>query len=333
MRRLILVLIAIATVAFADTAKDPYAAWRDPIARMVGASHDGAVLAQLTDLGDTVGGRVSGTPRYAKAVEWAVAQLKAAGAQNVHLESFTLPRGWQRGTIRGAITAPVSRTVRVESVGWSPSTPAGGVRAPVIAVTFDALPSVKDLKGKIALVDLSALPEGPRGADTIDKSFAALKDAGALAALVQGSVSNNVVSTGIFSPAGRLAPLPAAIIGLEDAKLVARQLSRGPVTLELAITNAVTGPIQVANVIGELRGRDKPDEWVLVGAHLDSWDFATGSQDNGVGVALIIQTARLLATAGPLRRTVRFALQSRTTRAASTAALSNHPRVARAPYA
>src|SRR5258706_2590042 len=95
-----IVVLALATTASADTPKDPYAAWRAPIVKIVGASYDGAVYTQLADLGETVGPRVTGTPRYTKAVEWTSAQLRAAGAQNVHVESFTMEHGWQRGTTR-----------------------------------------------------------------------------------------------------------------------------------------------------------------------------------------------------------------------------------------
>jgi Zn-dependent M28 family amino/carboxypeptidase len=87
-----------------------------------------------------------------------------------------------------------------------------------------------------------------------------------------------------------------------------RLLDKGPVTIELQLTNTVTGPTEFVNVIGELPGKDKPAEWVLVGAHLDSWDFATGAADNGAGSVQVIQAARALATVAPLRRTIRFAL-------------------------
>ncbi len=121
-------------------------------------------------------------------------------------------------------------------------------------------------------------------------------------------MTNNVISTGAPSGAGNLLPLPGGVIGLEDGKALARQLETGAVTAEVEITNTITGPTQVANVIGELPGKSRAGDWLIVGGHLDSWDFATGAQDNGAGAVQVIQTARLLAAAGPLERTVRFAL-------------------------
>jgi hypothetical protein len=304
---LLLLVVAIAGTATADTPKDPYAGWREPIVKIVGASYDGRVHAQLDELTE-LGSRLSGSRGYGKAVDWAVVQLKAAGVQNVHVENATLEHGWQRGTTRGSITAPITRPLRVETIGWSPSTPPGGVRGLVIPIRVDALPPAKELKGKVGLVDLSLLPEGPDGGIAMHKGVAALYQAGMLAVLFQNPLPNNVVGTGNVLYGGRLVPLPIAEIGHEDGRLLARELVRGPVTVELAITNTITGPVKVASVIGELVGRERPAEWLLVGGHLDSWDFATGAQDNGTGVVQVIQTARLLGSAGPLRRTVRFAL-------------------------
>lgn len=93
-------LVALGTAAIAAPSKDPYVALRGPIARIVGGAYDGAALVQLTELTEKVGGRVTGTKAYGQAVIWAQAQLKAAGAQNVHVENFTIPHGWQRGTAR-----------------------------------------------------------------------------------------------------------------------------------------------------------------------------------------------------------------------------------------
>jgi Zn-dependent M28 family amino/carboxypeptidase len=102
--------------------------------------------------------------------------------------------------------------------------------------------------------------------------------------------------------------LPAAALGSEDAAHLFRALDAGKVTVELELQSTVTGPAQVPSVIAELPGTDPAAGWILIGAHLDSWDFATGSQDNGAGVIQVIATARALAAAGPLKRTVRFAL-------------------------
>ncbi len=299
-KRALLLILATSTVA---AGPDPYAAWREPIGRIVARSYDGNALAQLAELGDSIGPRLTGSPAYAKAADWAAAQLRAAGAQNVHFEKLTFEHGWQRGTARAAIIG--GRTLSVASFGWSPST-AGTARGQVVVVSsFDAMPA--NLAGKIVLATRKAFA-GPDRWETETKSLAAMKRNGALAILLEGGLPNNVIGATSLARGGKLMPLPGAIVGKEDALALMRQAARGAVTLELQITNTITGPVEVANVIGELPGKQSRDEWLLVGAHLDSWDLATGTSDNGAGVIQVIQAARALAAAGPLRRTVRFAL-------------------------
>jgi carboxypeptidase Q len=298
-----LVLLAASSAAIA--APDPYTAWRDPIAKVVGKSYDGNALAQLTELGDTFGPRVTGSQAHLKAADWAAAQFRAAGLQNVHFEKFRMEHGWQRGTARAAMITPLARPLHVESQGWAPSTP-GTVRGQVVVIdSFDALPP--QLAGKIAIVRRAAKSR-PGSWAAERKAMTAMAAARAHAVLLEGTMPNNVVGVGAPFTGGKLSPLPTGAIGNEDTAAIVRYLAKGPVTLELQITNTVTGPIDVPNVIGELPGKDRPDEWLLVGAHLDSWDLGTGSSDNGSGAVQVIQAARALAAVAPLRRTIRFAL-------------------------
>ncbi|MBL0213550.1 MAG: M20/M25/M40 family metallo-hydrolase [Myxococcales bacterium] len=306
-----LATLLLGTAAIAAPSKDPYAALRPSVAKIVGGSFDEAPLAQLAELTENIGGRVTGSKAYGQAVTWAMAQLTAAGAQHVHVEKFTLAHGWQRGPARGKVLSPRVRALHVESFGWAPSTPAGGVRGPVLLMHgFDDVPA--QVKGAIVVVERPSGGggPGPKRVLAMRKALTALHAGGARAVLVSmpASVTSNVLTTGSPFVDGQLAPLPAGVIGLEDERSIARAIDAGPVTVELEITNTVTGPIEVANVIGELPGKTRPNEWVLVGAHLDSWDFATGAQDNGAGVVQVLAAARLLAAAGPLERTVRFAL-------------------------
>ena len=103
--------------------------------------------------------------------------------------------------------------------------------------------------------------------------------------------------------------LPGAELGMEDAELIRRELEKGPVTVQLEITNTTSGPIPVNDVVAEIRGRELPDEWIIIGAHLDSWDFGTGAEDNGTGAASVLEVARAIAALGKApRRSIRFAL-------------------------
>ena len=303
--RSLLVLVLCSSTALAAPEKDPYAAWRGSIAKIVARSFEPGALAQLTELGDTFGSRVAGSPGYVKAAEWAAAQLRAAGAQNVHFEKFKLEHGWQRGTATAAIVGSPARPLHIASYGWSPST-AGTVRGEVVIATFDAIPA--KLTGKIVVVRRKSLPPGVGSILARRKAMADIKAAGGIAMLVEAAAPNNVLAATTPFFGGKLSPLPGAAVGQEDTAMIGRLAERGPVTLELQITNTITGPIEVANVIGELPGKEASGEWLLLGAHLDSWDFATGSSDNGSGVIQVLQAARALAVAGPLRRTVRFAL-------------------------
>ena len=271
------------------------------------------LLRQLTD---DIGARLVGSSAYERAVQWAVARFRQAGLTNVHTEEFTLPHAWQRGSARARIVTPVTRTLRIGSVGWGPSTPVGGVRGDVVMVSALSAAALKaqsaQLKNRIVLVDLErALPPGqPLAFAYLRDSFALFRELGVQAVLLPHDVPNNVagwVDTG--NGRGTLLPLPVGDIGWEDHHLLRRHLSRGPVTIEAEWQNEISGPIQVSNVVAEITGGELPHEWVLLGAHLDSWDLGTGAQDNGTGVIMVLEAARAIASVGkPPRRSIRFAL-------------------------
>jgi Zn-dependent M28 family amino/carboxypeptidase len=122
--------------------------------------------------------------------------------------------------------------------------------------------------------------------------------------------SNNVLSARSRGFGTEIGVLPSAQVGREDAQMIRRLLDKGAVRIAFELHNRVSAdPVTVNNVIAEIRGRERPDEWVIVGAHLDSWDFATGAQDNGTGVAMVLDAARAIAAVGRApRRSIRFAL-------------------------
>jgi len=290
MHRLALLALLCSTAAAAPD--------REAVAKIVGHSYDGDVLAKLGELSD-VGPRLVGTPTYQRAAELVARWLREAGLANVHFEKLTLAHGWTRGTATARVG---TRTLHVASWGWSPS---ATVRGPLVII-HDLDPAlVKDVKGKIVYVDYSEDGGGPQGKSWARHlaAIAAAKAGGALALLTEGGMPNSVVGTGAPSDGGNLAALPGGSMGREDGKWLTRQ--KDPI-VELAITNQITGPVEVVNVVGEIKGSSS--EWILLGAHLDSWDFATGTQDNGSGVAQVVAAARELAKAGPLVRSVRFAL-------------------------
>ena len=282
---------------------------------------NGRCFEFLQALSDDLGPRLTGTDNYERSVRWAVDTFHAIGIADVRLEPVVLPHGWQRGTARAQLLGRVPRALHVAAFGWSPPTPKNGVRAPLVhlADTTDGAVAAAKVRGAIVLIDRVSLV-GPavfhhgtveewqreRRAETL---YARLRDAGALAALVYARTANQVLSTGDPVDGAMVLPLPMAYVGNEDALLLRRQLAKGAVEIDLALETSITGPITVHNVVAELHGREQSDDVVMLGAHLDSWDFATGAQDNGSGVAQVIETARAIAALGTApRRSVRFAL-------------------------
>jgi carboxypeptidase Q len=275
---------------------------------------NGPSMDTLWVLSDGFGGRLSGSPAYQRSAEWAAGKFRSYGIQNVRLEPFNIPNGWERGTARGELLAPIQRSLHVESFGWSPSTPAGGVQGDVFQIGDVSSDSIKasapQIKNHIVLLDSTKIyADGYRkAAKLLNAAYPLFAEEGALAVISPDREIDNVLNAHSAGWHAALSPLPLVQIGMEDAKLIARALPTGNVRLKIEVQNKTSGPIPVNNVIAEIRGREHPDEWILLGAHLDSWDFGTGAQDNGSGTAMVLEAARVLASMGQPRRSIRFAL-------------------------
>lgn len=278
----------------------------------------GRVMPTLRALTDLHPNRMSGTPEYAAAAGWAEQQLRDAGATRVWREAFTLPNRWEPRKVALALREPRRAVLHVASVPWSAATPAGGIEAEVVALTpaqhAGTQPLGPEVRGRIVLASARHVFTDPARSAEGGQRLAALHEtlarAGARAILWGSAQPNNVVKTvALLSVgSGSVTGLPSAAVGMEDMLMVRRLLERGPVRLHLELDHDIGGPVPVETVIGEIRGRE-PDEWVLVGAHLDAWPAGSGANDNGIGVAAVIEAARALANApAPPRRTVRFVL-------------------------
>jgi hypothetical protein len=273
----------------------------------------------LRRLTDEVGGRVTGTPQMAKAVEWGVAAFRAAGIE-VHTEKYMLPVAWREGETHLEILGPVKFPVRLVSTGWSPATPTGGIEATVVDVGYgnedDFAKAGPSLKGAILLVhsDIGStwadlFNEYLRPPDIIAR---ALKS-GVSAILWMGARERLLLYRHTNSLEGKVDKIPQAVLAREDAMRLARTVAAypGKVRVKFDMPNKIGGPIEQENVVGEIRGYDKPDESVILGAHLDSWELGTGALDNGCNAALVIEAARAIKATGLLpRRTIRFVLFS-----------------------
>jgi hypothetical protein len=271
----------------------------------------------LRTLTDTIGGRVTGSPAATRAVAWAVEALRKAGVDSVHREKFTVAAGWSEGRTRVDVLAPGAFPVRVVSSGWAPATPEGGITADVVDVGvgdeagFAAAGAA--VKGAILLVHSTLLvtyEDLDREYEVQPAMIARAHQAGAAAIFWMSTRPNLLLYRHTASLDGRIDALPQAIVAREDAERMARLLAAGQkVRVHLEMPNGVTGPVESENVVGEIRGREKPDEFVLLGAHLDSWELGTGALDNGCNVAMLIDAARVIHMSGSVpRRSIRFAL-------------------------
>lgn len=269
------------------------------------------------ELADLAGPRLAGSPGDPLARAWAVQKMKAIGLSGVREEPVDVPR-WERGPLSVELVSPWPQPLAAVSLGGSASTPPSGITAGVVrAISIEALASLPDdaVRGKIVFFDkpMSRQRDGfPSYAQAVD-----VRALGAIAAARKGAVASVIRSiatstarfphTGLMQYEDGVPRIPAVALAVPDADLLARAVAAGPVTLRLAVTNTQHPDARSANVVGEVKGREKPDEIVLVGAHLDSWDTGPGALDDGAGVGVTLEVARLLL-ASPPRRTVRVVL-------------------------
>ncbi|HWF83699.1 MAG TPA: hypothetical protein VG222_02585, partial [Vicinamibacterales bacterium] len=206
----------------------------------------GAILVEgnsyqyVSELTDTFGSRLTGSPAYGRAAEWAVAQFTAAGVNAVRTEPFTITRGWERGAAHGRMVAPLDRPLHLESLGWMPSTPDGGVEGDVVLVS-DLAPekiAAASLRGRIALIAQSGGSADPAERLTLrDRLDDRLRDAGALAVLWPDSQPGNVLAARSRGFGTEVGVLPSAQVGREDVQLIRRLLDKGPVRVAFELHN------------------------------------------------------------------------------------------------
>ena len=297
--------------AYAQTSVSPDT--RAAVRQLVGdIMVNGQAYEYDRQLADNIGPRLTGSDNYVHAVSWAVDQFKSLGLTNVHTESFTMPALWEPEVLAtGHITSPRLQTLHIYSTGWSPSTPDAGANGQVVYIpqlTNEALDAQKDkLRGAIVLVDNSSFGPEPSFSKIL-KSLNHLYELAPQAVLFEGG-PNGIESATALTFDGTISKLPIGQIGLEDELLIKRLLGEGPVTVQFSFKNRIRPATQVNNVVAEIPGSDLPNEIVIVGGHLDSWHPATGAQDNGTGVATVLDVARAVKSLGhPPRRTMRFIL-------------------------
>ena len=273
----------------------------------------------LERLTDRIGGRVPGTPAMEKAVQWGIEVFKVAGADGVHTESFSIPASWAEGATSMTIVAPEQFKVRAISLAWAPAlapqrhvpiidvgegnaedfAKAGSVAGAIVLVHSEEMHTWADLFGEYMRVPV-----------TIDLAVKGK----AIAIALQSTRPHDLLYRHSNSPEGGIDRLPGIQVAREDAARISRLLASGQkLYADISVPNRVGGATTTSNVIAELRGRqdEKPDEYVVLGAHLDSWELGTGALDNGCNAALVVDALRAIQASGQRpRRSIRFILFS-----------------------
>ncbi|HMF91386.1 MAG TPA: M28 family peptidase [Candidatus Angelobacter sp.] len=270
----------------------------------------------LRVLTDEIGGRVPGTPAMARAIEWGVNAFKAAGGESVHTEPVQLAASWTEGNTQVEVVSPVTFHLRAVSLTWTAASSSPTQGLPVVDVgagTDQDFQKAGNLRGAIALVHSQTMKtwddlfeEYLKQMDLIE----AAKKSGAAAVAFISTREQDLLYRHIGSFNDRISNFTQFLIAREDGERVARLLAqRQPVRMRYSIPNRVGGAVTAQNVLAEIRGREKPNEFVVIGAHLDSWELGTGALDNGCNAALVIEVLRAIKAAGRQpRRTIRFVL-------------------------
>jgi len=286
-------------------------AYREPATKLIDAAMaDQGGYEKLSYLCDRIGNRLAGSAALERAIIWAAEQMKRDGLVNVATPAVKVPH-WVRGAESAAILEPVSRPLTILGLGGSIGTPKKGMTAEVVVVGgFDDLQKQgrAGVQGKIVLYNV---PYESYGRTVMYRHEGASRAArlGAVAALVRSvtPVSLQTPHTGALDYAADAPKIPAAAVTIEDAILIQRLADAGnPVTVHLEMEAKTLPDADSANVMGEIPGREAPEEVVVIGGHIDSWDVGQGAQDDGTGCIAALEAAALIQRLGLRpRRTLR----------------------------
>ena len=288
-------------------------AYREDVARLIhAATSSDFAWRRLAEFTDLHGARLSGSDNLERAIAWSAEKMKADGLENVHTEPVMVPK-WVRGRESAEIVDPPLHEVAMLGLGGTVATPPQGIEAEVLPVnSFEDLQARSaEARGRIVLfnVPYTSYSETVTYRTTSARAAAQFGAVGVLVRSV-GPIGLRTAHTGSVQYAPGLPEIPAASISLEDTNRIVRLTQRGRVVRMRLVTSGHYEPDALsANVVAEIRGREKPEEIVLLGAHIDSWDVGTGAADDGVGCMVTWETLRLMKKLGLRpRRTVRLVL-------------------------
>jgi carboxypeptidase Q len=315
--RFALVLLAAATSLGAQTVTDRQHA--DANRLIDAALSDSSAYHRLATLTDEFGPRLSGSKNLEDAIDWILAQMKSDGLANVRGEAAMVPH-WVRGEESATLVSPRRTALHMIGLGNSVGTPAAGITAPVLVVgSFEELARrASEAKGKIVLFD-HPFPADKPGLDGYREAVAyrggspaAAARVGAVGVLIRSISSFSIQNphTGSTRYDSALAKLPAAALSIEDAEMLHRMQDRGDrIVVTLKMSGRMLPDAPSRNVVAELRGSEKPDEVVVLGGHIDSWDVGQGAMDDGGCSVAAWQAVKLMKELGlKPKRTVRVVL-------------------------
>jgi carboxypeptidase Q len=283
------------------------------------AVNDSTGYHKLASLTDKFGHRLSGSQSLEHAIDWILDQMRAEGLENVRGEPVMVPH-WVRGQESATLVAPRPLALHMLGLGMSVGTPAAGITAPVLVVaSFEELQRrAAEAKGKIVLfdhpfpTDVSPFNGYRDAVQYRGGAPAAAARVGAVATLIRSIETFSIQSphTGSTRYDSTTAPIPAAALSIEDAELLHRMQDRGDeIVVTLKMEAQVLPDASSRNVVAELRGSERPDEVVVLGGHIDSWDVGQGAMDDGGGSVAAWEAVRLMKQLGLRpKRTVRVVL-------------------------
>lgn len=277
----------------------------------------------LEELSDYIGGRVTGSTQAGQAIQWGLQKMRAMGLENVRAEKWQISRGWTRVSADAELVVPNHRRLSIDSMGWVGSTKEGGEEAEVVAVNVNQLDdemknNSAKWSGKVLLVvRKGAAPPPGQNAGGFAKFGDFLKKAHAVHAVaIIGGQGGGFPAGMHLTHTGAMGfdtyyEIPVVSMIAEDVQQLERFIDHGKtVRLKINVQNKVSsGPVDSANVVGEIRGTEHPEQVIVVGGHLDSWDLADGATDDGCGVATTLGAAKAIKLSGfKPKRTIRFVL-------------------------
>ncbi|MEZ4383705.1 MAG: M20/M25/M40 family metallo-hydrolase [Nannocystaceae bacterium] len=293
-------------------------AWKEVTAKIAAAAEGNSTAwERLATMADTFGHRLSGSKALEDTIDWTLEVMRSDGLEAVRREKVMVPH-WVRGAERARVIG--GRELNLLGLGGTVGTK-GTIRAEIVVVDeLDAIASLGDAaKGKIVVINKAMPPFDAAEHNTFYGETVQIRGRGAIEAAKVGAKAvliRSVTATSLATPhtgamhyADDVPKIPAAALSIEDTEHLARLAAKGPVKVELLLSGKTLPDAESGNAIGELRGRERPEEIVVIGGHIDSWDVGDGSSDDGAGCVMAMEAVRLLKAAGLRpRRTIRVVL-------------------------